>query len=50
MGLAFAMIGILTQNNDAHLGQRREIQRAEPFAARRENALARGFFRDQKLP
>lgn len=50
MGLAFAMIGILAQNNDAHLGQRREIQRAEPFAARRENALARGFFRDQKLP
>ena len=40
MRLALAMIGILAEDDDADVLERRQVERAEPLAARREDALA----------
>src|SRR6478672_4538236 len=41
---ACPMVGILPKDHDAHLIERRQVERAEPFRALREDALPLLFF------
>src|SRR5690606_30007415 len=46
--LAGAMIGILAEDDDAHLLERRQVERAEPFGALGEDALAGRLLRHEE--
>src|SRR5204863_1141090 len=50
VGLARPVIGILPQDDDPHLFQRSQVERPEPLAAGREDALARLLLADQPAP
>jgi hypothetical protein len=49
VGLAGPMLGVLADNDDANLIERRQVERSKPVGARRENALPRVALSPQEL-
>src|SRR3546814_7349399 len=48
MRLAGTVIGILSQDHDPHLIERRQVERPEPLAALGEDAFPAGFLGDEE--